>query len=56
MNNDKEEKPTTCGYCGYVGIPVFIYGSGKCGNCKNTIDECCSGEQCERPVDNSSSE
>ena len=55
--NDKKDERVRCGYCGFSGVPVFVHGSGKCSNCRNTIDECCSGEQCsELPVDDSSSE
>ena len=56
MKNDNEEKATPCGYCGYVGVPVFVHGHGECKNCRNNIDECCSGERNQPPVDDPDTE
>lgn len=33
-----------CPYCGLPTKIIWIHGQGQCANCKNVIDECCSGE------------
>jgi hypothetical protein len=35
----------TCPYCRYTGPLLWIHGHGQCPNCKNVLEECCTGEQ-----------
>ncbi len=35
----------TCPYCRYTGPLLWVHGHGQCPQCKNVLEECCSGEQ-----------
>lgn len=34
-----------CPYCQYTGPLLWVHGHGQCPQCKNVLEECCSGEQ-----------
>ena len=40
-----------CGYCGKSTTLDWVHGHGECSICRTNIDECCSGECSQEPID-----
>lgn len=48
-DQQSEEEPRRCPYCGHEAPVVWVHGHGQCAHCGINVHECCQGEQRDEP-------